>query len=199
MYNPHRLPQNMCCLAACTCKPSLAGSRDNSDCRRLTSSDQCLQVHASVALPSSARSWRRDAVCPPPSGRAQIVSLASLSQPLAFFRSAKLRGEVVDACMLEIAQACVSSGAKVPFRHVLEQLSDDGDVFGIALHAMALGQWAQGGQAHQQPGYDAPPFSAFSIAGALLPACIVTGAARVVCSLPKLLIQVMLACMIALA
>lgn len=119
-----------------------------------------------MALPSSIKPWRRDSQCPPPSGRPHVVALATLTQPLAYMRNARMRGETVDACALEIAQACVTTGARAPFRHVLELLSDDGDSLSLALHAMALGQWTLCGHATSAHDSGDPPFAAFSIAGA---------------------------------
>ena len=70
---------------------------------------------------------------------------------------------MVTSAHLELAQAVVGPGAFVPFKVQVDEMSSDGDSFGMALHAATLAQWANGVNAMPDVA-PAPAFAGFSMA-----------------------------------
>jgi hypothetical protein len=114
-----------------------------------------------AALPNAHKAWRSDLYCPEPLGRAAPYPLVSFSTPL---QNHAHRGNLVTACHLGLANASTSGQVFLPHRIHVEELSDDGDSFAMALHATSLAQWANGVRG-MVPALKQKPFAAFGIAG----------------------------------
>ena len=105
---------------------------------------------------------------PPPLGRLAPMALVSFSVPMGARYAARLREELVTGCHLELAVASAHQLPFLPFRTLVDELSDDGDGFALAVHAASLAQW-WGGVRGIQPAVQDTPFASFGIAGA--PCC----------------------------
>lgn len=126
-----------------------------------------MQEHAVVSLPNSAKPWRRDLVCPPPLGRDAFFPIVSFQTPIEERWTGRQRSDLVTSCHLELALAALGPPLQMPFQVQLNDLSDDGDGFAMALHAASLAQWAIGMRSMQPP-VKQPHFAAFSVASTLL-------------------------------
>jgi hypothetical protein len=124
-----------------------------------------MQAHAVAALPNAMKPWRRDQQCPPPLGRDAYFPLTAFATPLEERWPSRFRSDSVVSCHLELTLAAVAPDAFVPQKVQIDEMSDDGDRFAIAVHAASLAQWTNGmrgvGSPHQ-------PFAAFGVASALL-------------------------------
>ena len=138
-----------------------------------------VQQHAVASLPSAAKPWRRDSMCPPPLGRDDYFPIVSSTTPLTNRWPTRFRADLVKSCHLELAQASVAPAAYLPHRVLIDEVSDDGDGFAMAVHAAALAQWgcgvrgvrvrAEGEDAARSSVAPAPDFAAFGIAGLARP------------------------------
>jgi hypothetical protein len=124
-----------------------------------------LQVHATTTLPPAGKLWYSDLLRSCPFGIEHSEARVSVTAPFSSRTQADHRAALLAACHVELALAALHPGCRIPFRTQLEQLSADGSVFPLMVHAAASTYSFLGLQ--DGPGQPARPVSAMALAGAL--------------------------------